>query len=1442
MEASRNNLSCTSSRPLLFALNGRRVEIASPDPSMTLLTFLRSHARLTGTKLGCGEGGCGACLVLLASYDPISKQVQESSINSCLALLCSVDGCAITTIEGLGSTQTGFHSIQKRMAGFHASQCGYCTPGMCISLYSTLRNSCGHHSPKPNHASYSEVPTSECSAAPYRDENGDHEPHKPQHVIPTLTSEDAQKAIIGNICRCTGYRPILDACKSFAGDVDVEDLGINSFWPSSREGKIELLPPYSGISDTSFPDFLIKELDYRESGRKTFACDQSAAVNGFSNPGNALDLKVTFRDGDSGVERVWVQTSSLNSVFEALQSDQAKGEAKLVVGNTSSGYYKDENPRILIDIGRIPELLVLKEVSGSLIVGAAVSIGRLIDALEVMISRSTDKNTAPADGSVAHGLASHMRKVANPHVRHRASVGGNLIMAQQFHFDSDLVPLFLAVGATTHIITSGGKSQTLSMEEFLQIGLLQHGWILESITLPLHEYSGWGNTWTDTGSESKQRHPGSKACYFRSYRAAPRNLGNALAHLNAAFFASISHSSNCCTILDLKLAFGAFGGSHAVRVHKVESFLSGKVLSPRTLIEAIDLLKRELQPSLRMSKKASYKLSLAVDYFSSFFSPLLESAFTGTPGIENGLSSNVEGKSNILSQNDEITKERTCFSGKQIVPSLEEDHLIHKAMEKTEARIQAAGEAVYVDDIPSPDQCLFAAFVGCTKAAAKIKKIDPNRALSSVGVIAFISAKDIPEGGANVGAFAFGAFENLFADYFSEYVGHPVGVVVADTTEHAQAAARLVEIEYDVEALPIVCIEDAVAKGSLFSVPPFASKVSIGNVEQGFSEAAYQVSDAEVRTGSQYYFYMETQTALAIPDEDNCIVVYNSCQSTDLLQKSLSTCLGIPHHNVRIITRRVGGGFGGKASRNIVVANACALAAFKLRRPVRMYLDRKTDMFMMGGRHPTKTSYTVGFKSDGKVTGLRAKIFMDGGWSEDLSPFLPIAVTNSLKKYDWGSLDLEYVVCKTNLSSKSAMRGPGHLQGSFIADSIIEHVACTLGLDVHTVITRNMHSLDSASLYFSDADMVGGVQSFTLPIMWNSMLSRMEEKRKEVDIFNAANVWLKKGLSVIPCIYEVEQNSKPAKVSIYHDGSIVVEVGGIELGQGLWTKVKQATVHGLKPLITPGTVASSIKVRVVQADSISLAHGGITSSSTTSEGSCEAVRQACQILVERLLPIKLEKEKGSTSSLAWNDLIHVAQYQQVNLTAHVHWFPRRSTANYLNYGVAATQVEVDTLTGSVKILESNIIYDCGRSINPAVDIGQIEGAFVQGIGFFLTEEIEVNDKGELLNTGTWTYKPPTIDNIPQKFVVEMLNAGTHENRILSSKACGEPPLLLAGSVHSAVKRAIEAARAGACAGEPDSKNGRFFQLDPPASMERVKNLCGLERMEDYLKAKAAVTV
>ncbi|KAH9323789.1 hypothetical protein KI387_018428, partial [Taxus chinensis] len=364
------------------------------------------------------------------------------------------------------------------------------------------------------------------------------------------------------------------------------------------------------------------------------------------------------------------------------------------------------------------------------------------------------------------------------------------------------------------------------------------------------------------------------------------------------------------------------------------------------------------------------------------------------------------------------------------------------------------------------------------------------------------------------------------------------------------------------------------------------------------------------------------------------------------------------------------------------------------------------------------------------------------------------------------------------------MRGPGEAQGSFIAETVIEHVSSFLGFDSNVVREKNQHTLESVKSFYGSFDE--GPIGYTLPSIWEKLKqSASLNKRKEnIREFNAANRWFKRGLSMVPCFYPLKLSSRPARVTIFDDGSISVEVGGVELGQGIWTKVKQMTAYALGQLWLGLSEDLMSKVRIVQTDTISLAHGGMTASSTTSEESCEAVRHACNILVERLHPMETFLKKSNPNGFSWTDLVfsgmlailiaidpsyRKAKVQSVDLSAQIYWVPDSSASNYLNYGAAASEVEVDLLSGATTILRTDIIYDCGRSLNPAVDLGQIEGAFVQGIGFFMMEEHVVDKNGKLLSDGTWTYKVPTIDTIPRQFNVEIVNSPLHQKRILSSK-------------------------------------------------------------------------
>ncbi|KAJ8760383.1 hypothetical protein K2173_015050 [Erythroxylum novogranatense] len=1356
----------TESKALVFAVNGERFELSSIHPSTTLLEFLRSHTRFKSVKLSCGEGGCGACVVLLSKYDHALGHVENYTISSCLTLLCSVNGCSITTSDGLGNSKDGFHPIHQRFSGFHASQCGFCTPGMCISLFGALLNAQKTHRPQPPPG------------------------------FSKLTVSEAEKAIAGNLCRCTGYRPIADACKSFAVDVDLEDLGFNYFWKKgdSDDVKKSRLAAYDCNREIcTFPEILKTEI-------KSSVFLNSSQFSWY-NP-TCLE--------------------ELQNLLKTINNDNGKG-IKLVAGNTGMGYYKElECYEKYIDIRYVSELSTIRRNHDGLEIGAAVTISKAIEALK----EGNKHEQFPECEMVFNKIAIHMEKIATEFIRNTGTVGGNLVMAQRKCFPSDIVTILLAAGSYVEIL-SNTIHEKLGLEDFLERSPLDSKTVLLRILIPK--------------SEEIKKEPSEEETklFYETYRAAPRPFGNALPYLNAAFLAEVSGwKSSCGVVLNkCQLAFGAYGTKHAIRARKVEEFLDGKVLTLNILHEAAELVKATVVPEDGIPSPA-YRSSLAVGFLFDFLFPL-----TG-PNVSNCLLNECSNTS-LSSQSSFIGKcnHRGHFkfptflsSSRQELQLNKEYHPVGEAVMKSGAALQASGEAVYVDDIPCPANCLHGAFICSTKPLARVKSIELNASLLE-GVYGLISFRDIPKTGENLGSMTIFGTERLFADEVAEYAGERLALVVADTQKCADIASSLALVNYDLENLesPILTVEEAVKSSSFFEVPSFFQPRQVGDISKGMVEADHKIISAELKLGSQYYFYMENQSALAVPDEDSCVVVYSSTQCPEFAHSVIARCLGVPENNVRVITRRVGGGFGGKAMKALPVATACALAAHKLGRPVKIYLNRKADMIMAGGRHPMKIVYTVGFKSNGKVTALKIEILINAGISTDVSPMLPKNIVSALKKYDWGALSFDIKVCKTNHSSKSAMRAPGELQGSFIAEAIIEHVASTLLLDVDSVRTINLHTYESLRIFYEDSS--GEPPEYTLPSIWDklALCSKFNHRVEMIEQFNKCNVWQKRGISRVPIVHEVLVRPTPGRVSILKDGSVVVEVGGIELGQGLWTKVKQMAAFCLS-LIKGDEEELLERVRVIQSDTLSLIQGGCTSGSTTSESSCEAVRLCCEVLVERLMPLK-ERLQEQMGSVKWENLIWQAYLTAVNLSASSYFVPDANSMQYLNYGAAVSEVEVNLLTGAITILRSDIIYDCGQSLNPAVDLGQIEGAFVQGIGFFMLEEYTTNSEGLVVAEGTWTYKIPTIDTLPKQFNVEMLNSGQHKKRVLSSKASGEPPLLLAASVYCATRAAIEEARKQVSSWGFSNGLNSTFQLQVPATMPVVKELCGLDNVEKYLKWK-----
>ncbi|KAH7661600.1 Aldehyde oxidase/xanthine dehydrogenase protein [Dioscorea alata] len=1026
-----------------------------------------------------------------------------------------------------------------------------------------------------------------------------------------------------------------------------------------------MLPFYDGIQNGlgTFPDFLKSEIE-----SSMHICFDPLSENGGNSCRPAADATNPIENAKLA-QGCWYRPSSIDELRTIMFSETLNGmsNVKLVAGNTGSGYYKEEDIfDKYIDIRGIPELSVVKRNNRGIEIGAAVTISRVVEVL-----REESEGLQLNERLMFSKIADHMNKVATHFIRNTASLGGNLIMAQRRQFPSDIATILLAAGSTV-CIDVVSEEITLSLEEFLESPTCDSSTLLLSVHIPfctlfIHSLSGINGINDITNSKS------TKECnlLFETYRASPRPLGNALAYLNSAFMAHISMDevSGDHFVENVRLVFGAYGCEHAIRVKEVEKFLVGKTITVSVLFEAIKLLKETIVPK-DDTPHSTYRSSLAVGFLFGFLQPIaqgLAGPLRNVPVVSYITEEIVEDHNSIIRKSIGLDKE-DChqidddddlhLSSKQVLKFNADYCPVGEPIKKAGALVQASGEAVFVDDIPSPKGCLHGAFIYSTRPFAHVKGFEFKSTLASEKIISVLSSKDIPSGGKNTVVNPVLGVEPVLASNLTEYAGQPLGIVIAEKQRFANMAAKQAIVNYSTENLesPILSIEDAVKKSIFFEIPPHFYPKQIGDFSKGMEEADHKILSAEVLLGSQYHFYMETQTALAIPDEENCMLVYSSTQLPEATQRTVAECLGIPYHNVRVITRRVGGGFGGKVSKSVHIAAACALAAYKLRCPIRMYLDRKTDMVMAAGRHPMKVNYTVGFKSSGKITALHVDVFINAGISEDISLLLPLSIMAGLKKYNWGSLSLDPKVCKTNTSSKSAMRGPGETQGSFIAEVVIEHVASILSVHADSIRKMNLHDFKSLTKFYEGA--AGEPFEYTLPSIFNKFTSysSYQDRAEMIQQFNSRNRWKKRGLSCVPIIYQVSVRPTPGKVGILNDGSIIVEVGGVEIGQGLWTKVKQTAAFALGQLWDDRSQDLLERVRVIQADTFSLIQGGYTAGSTTSESSCEAVRLACNILIDRLKFLKdsLQQKMGSIS---WDTLILQAKTQAINLSASSYWVP-----------------------------------------------------------------------------------------------------------------------------------------------------------------------------------------
>lgn len=1247
-----------------FVLNGQVVR-ASGSSNRSLLAHLRGSG-CTGSKEGCAEGDCGACTVALVETNARGERTYRA-INSCITLLPMVAGREIVTVEGV-SFPDALHPVQQAMVDRYGSQCGYCTPGFVVSMFEAY----------------------------YRDDLGEGE-HRKARIGDQLA---------GNLCRCTGYRPIREAM--------LEALEARATSPASpaKDDLFQLrLRKHDGV---------VPELRYR------------AADTSFLRPTSLAELLRLKAEHGAGIE--------------------------LVGGATEIGVYVNKQHRSfpnLLSTEGVAELRVVEKGDAHWTVGGAATLTTLEEAL-----------------SGEYPMIDKMLAVfASRQIRSRATLAGNLVTASPI---GDMAPVLLALDASI-VLESVRGARTMPLSDFFlgyRKTALAPDEIVRAVLLPRHGPPASGAVrLADSFKVSKRR-----------------ELDISIA---AAAFVVERDAKGIVT--HARLGYGGVAAMPS-RATKTEAFLVGKPWNDATLEGALAVLAGEFAPIADHRSGDVFRRRLVAGLFEKFF---------------RGDASAAQDHPLVFEPSGaDASEELDAASGRRRAKK-DGRGLSHES-----AVGHVTGGALYVDDVAHRREMLEAWPVTSPHACARVVSVDTSAALGEPGVVCVLTAKDVP-GTNDVGAVRHD--EPLFADGDVRYHGQVVALVVGTSYEACRLAAEKVQVVY--EPLPAVLgAKDAVAKKSFHTEPHVIAR---GDAESELARSPHRL-DGEIEVGGQEHFYLESQAAWAEPGEDGEIFVASSTQHPSEVQAVVSHVLDLPRSKVTIQSPRMGGGFGGKETQGNAYAAYVALAARKTKRPVRIQLDRDLDMALTGKRHPFYATYDVGFDDDGRIRAVRVHLYADGGYALDLSESIcDRGLFHLDNSYYLPSVHFEGRVLKTNVVSHTAFRGFGGPQGMVVIEEILDRVARRLGLAPEIVRERNLYRGEGETNTTHYGQDLGEPR---IGRIWSSLVasSRLSERRAEIDAFNAKSPRIKRGIAITPVKFGISftatfLNQAGALVLIYRDGTIQVNHGGTEMGQGLYTKIRGIAMRELG--------VSEERLRIMRTQTDKVPNTSATAASSGSDLNGQAVRAACETLRERLAPIAADligAEGGVTvpeSAVVFADdvafapqvpgtrvpfarVVEQAYFKQVSLSATGFYRTpgigydrskgRGRPFYYFAYGAAVSEVEVDGYSGMKRVLSVDILHDVGESLNPGIDRGQIEGGFVQGMGWLTGEELRWNGDGRLLTHSASTYQIPAIGDAPARMNVQLLPNAGQDGVIHGSKAVGEPPLMLAISVREAIRDAVRA--------------------------------------------------
>ncbi|MFY9923139.1 MAG: xanthine dehydrogenase molybdopterin binding subunit [Opitutaceae bacterium] len=1223
-----------------FTLNGRKVRIEGAAPTTTLLEYLRSSG-LTGSKQGCSEGDCGACTVAVVERDPQGNPTYRG-VNSCIALLPMFAGREVVTVEGLSKEGEGLHPVQSAMVDHYGSQCGYCTPGFVMSLFE------GYY-------------RSDCDT-------------------PCAISEQ----LGGNLCRCTGYRPIRDAALAAIG--------------RRRDGA---------------PD------PFRER---------------LARPAAPLDSL----DYEAGSDR-FVRPATLSGLFEALERNP---KATLVAGATEIGVDVTKKFKafpFLVSTEAVPEMTRISKTESEWRIGASATL------------TAVEEELSPEYPSLARML----KVFAARQIRNRATLGGNLATASPI---GDGAPVLLSLDAALVLLSRTG-SRRVALSDFFTAyrkTLLNPGEIILEIALPRFDGRAGLNRRSDFFKVSKRR------------------------ELDISIVAA-AYSIDSDGEGIIRRARIAYGGVAAtpVRARRAEAALVGRTLAAAAS-DVSRLLAGEFNPIDDVRGGAEYRRGLIVSLWEKFASGETSLAQDGALDFRMGAGA---------------------------APSDDSRSLRHES-----AVGHVTGRALYADDTAQRRPMLDLWPVCAPHARARILRRDASAARAMPGVVEVLMAEDIP-GHNNVGTFHD---EPLFADREILYHGQVVALVVGRSLRACRAAAAAVVVEYEPLA-PLIGIKEAISAGS-FHTP--AHTLARGDAAAALAHSPLRL-DGEFSFGGQEHFYLETHAAWAEAGEGGSVFVSSSTQHPTEIQAIVAEVLAEPRNQVVVQSPRMGGGFGGKETQGNAFAAMVALASRRTGLPARIQLDRDVDMTLTGKRHPFHATFSVGYDSDGMIRAAEVNLFSDGGWSLDLSqPVLDRALFHLDNAYYIPAVRFTGLIAKTHVASNTAFRGFGGPQGMLVMEEVVDRISRRLGLAPEVVRGRNLYRGRGET---NTTHFLQEIGDNRLQTVWSQVQSEagFTERRRSVDAWNRAHAMVKRGLAVTPLKFGIaftltRYNQAGALVHLYADGTAQVSHGGTEMGQGLHTKIRGVAMREL------GLPETSVRVMPTVTDKVPNTSATAASSGADLNGA--AVRNACITLRERLAPVAaalLAKKaaarveaadvefadgrvsvRGSDVSVKIADVCRKAHEDRVSMsttgyyaTPGIHWDWSNASGRPFQYfvcGAAVAEVEVDGHNGMHRVVRVDAVHDVGDSLNPGVDLGQIEGGLVQGIGWLTREELLWDKQGRLLTHSASTYQIPALSDAPVEMHITPLPRAAQEGTIHGSKASGEPPLMLAFSVREAIRDAVAA--------------------------------------------------